>query len=241
MDLTALVGLMSNLIYPMQGIAAVYGTYLVILIFRRLGQKRFRSHAVADDFLNQVGEKLESRKFDDVISLCDSPAYWSKAVPQLILIAMANRNWPISKLRQLLSETFEREVLAEIDYQMSWVNTVVKTAPMLGLQGTVLGMIEAFGKIAVKQQSGVNPASLANDISFALITTAVGLMIAIPLVMCMASMHVRIEGRCRSEQLPPDPMARRVGIIQGVRAANMRDNFFLVLLSPFSRRAYRSS
>ena len=192
MNLTALVDLMSNLIYPLQGIAAVYGMFLVVLIFRRIGQKRFRSQGAADDFLNQVAERLQSRQFDDVVALCDSPPYWSKAVPQLVLIAMNNRHWPINKLRQLLSETFEREVLSEMDYQMSWVNTVVKTAPMLGLQGTVLGMIAAFGKIAEKQASGVNPASLANDISFALITTAVGLMIAIPLVMCMASMQVRI-------------------------------------------------
>ena len=142
--------------------------------------------------MTQVNEHLQGRQFDEIVSLCDSPPYWSKAVPQLVLIAMANRHWPLNKLRQLLSETFEREVLSEMDYQMSWVNTVVKTAPMLGLQGTVLGMIAAFGKIAAKQASGVNPASLASDISFALITTAVGLMIAIPLVMCMASMQVRI-------------------------------------------------
>ena len=192
MDMTALVDLMSNLIYPMQGIAAVYGMFLVVLIFRRIGQKQFRSQAAADQFMTQVNEHLQGRQFDEIVALCDSPPYWSKAVPQLVLIAMANRHWPINKLRQLLSETFEREVLAEMDYQMSWVNTVVKTAPMLGLQGTVLGMIAAFGKIAAKQTAGVNPASLANDISFALITTAVGLMIAIPLVMCMASMQVRI-------------------------------------------------
>ena len=192
MDMTALVDLMSNLIYPMQGIAAVYGIFLVVLIFRRINQKRFRSEAAADDFLNQVSEHLKNREFDEVVALCDSPPYWAKAVPQLILIAMANRHWPPNKLRQSMSETFEREVLSERDYQMSWVNTVVKTAPMLGLQGTVLGMIAAFGKIAGKQATGVNPASLANDISFALITTAVGLMIAIPLVMCMASMQVRI-------------------------------------------------
>ncbi len=192
MDMTSLVDLMSNLIYPMQGIAAVYGTFLVVLIFRRIGQKQFRSQAAADEFLNLVHEQLKSRQFDGVVALCDSPPYWSKAVPQLVLIAMSNRHWPLNKLRQLLSETFEREVLSEMDYQMSWVNTVVKTAPMLGLQGTVLGMIAAFGKIAAKQASGVNPASLASDISFALITTAVGLMIAIPLVMCMASMQVRI-------------------------------------------------
>ncbi len=192
MDMTALVDLMSNLIYPMQGIAAVYGLFLVVLIFRRIGQKQFRSQSAADQFMTQVNEHLQGRQFDEIVSLCDSPPYWSKAVPQLVLIAMANRHWPLNKLRQLLSETFEREVLSEMDYQMSWVNTVVKTAPMLGLQGTVLGMIAAFGKIAAKQASGVNPASLASDISFALITTAVGLMIAIPLVMCMASMQVRI-------------------------------------------------
>ena len=192
MDMTALVDLMSNLIYPMQGIAAVYGLFLVVLIFRRIGQKQFRSQSAADQFMTQVNEHLQGRQFNEIVALCDSPPYWSKAVPQLVLIAMANRHWPLNKLRQLLSETFEREVLSEMDYQMSWVNTVVKTAPMLGLQGTVLGMIAAFGKIAAKQASGVNPASLASDISFALITTAVGLMIAIPLVMCMASMQVRI-------------------------------------------------
>jgi biopolymer transport protein ExbB len=192
MDMSSLVGLMSNLIYPMQGIAAVYGLFLTVLVFRRIGQKRFRSQPAADEFLGQVTERLKSRQFDGVAELCDSPPYWSKAVPQLILIALANRDRPIAKLRQLLSETFEREVLAELDYQMSWVNTVVKTAPMLGLQGTVLGMIEAFAKIASSQRAGVDPTKLATDISFALITTAVGLMIAIPLVMCMASMQVRI-------------------------------------------------
>ena len=192
MDMAKLVDFMSNLIYPMQAIAAVYGMFLTIMVFRRISQKRFRTQPAADDFLDQVSDRLKSRQFDDIAALCDSPPYWAKAVPQLILIALANRDKPISKLRQLLGETFEREVLSELDYQMSWVNTVVKTAPMLGLQGTVLGMIAAFAKIASSNRTGVDPAKLATDISFALITTAVGLMIAIPLVMCMASMQVRI-------------------------------------------------
>jgi biopolymer transport protein ExbB len=192
MDMTAMVDFMSNLIYPLQAITAIYGMYLTILVFRRIGQKRFRSQSSADEFLNQLSERLQTKQFDSATELCDSPPYWSKAVPQLALIALANRDKPIAKLRQLLGETFEREVLAELDYQISWVNTVVKTAPMLGLQGTVLGMIAAFGKIASSQKAGVDPSKLATDISFALITTAVGLMIAIPLVMCMASMSVRI-------------------------------------------------
>ena len=192
MDMAKLVDFMSNLIYPLQAITAVYGLFLTILVFRRIAQKRFRTQVSADEFLEQVGERLKARQFDSVAELCDSPPYWSKAVPQLILIALANRDRPIAKLRQLLGSTFEREVLSELDHQMSWVNTVVKTAPMLGLQGTVLGMIAAFAKIASSNRTGVDPSTLAKDISFALITTAVGLMIAIPLVMCMASMQVRI-------------------------------------------------
>lgn len=192
MNMAKLVGIMSNMIYPLQAITAIYGLFLTVLVFRRIGQKRFRSQGAADEFLNQLSERLQARQFDAAVELCDSPPYWSKAVPQLALIALANRDKPVAKLRQLLGETFEREVLAELDYQMSWVNTVVKTAPMLGLQGTVLGMIEAFAKISASQRTGVDPSALATDISFALITTAVGLMIAIPLVMCMASMQVRI-------------------------------------------------
>ena len=64
---------------------------------------------------------------------------------------------------------------------------------MLGLLGTVLGMINAFAKIAASQGSGgTDPTKLANDISFALLTTAIGLVIAIPLVMAGNLIHIRI-------------------------------------------------
>ena len=61
MDTAALVDLMSNLIYPMQAIAALYGVYLTVLVFRRIGQKRFRTQPAADEFLDQVSERLKSR------------------------------------------------------------------------------------------------------------------------------------------------------------------------------------
>ena len=63
---------------------------------------------------------------------------------------------------------------------------------MLGLLGTVVGMINAFGKIAAATDTGTDPKALANDISFALFTTALGLTIAIPLVLAGAAVHVRI-------------------------------------------------
>jgi biopolymer transport protein ExbB/TolQ len=62
---------------------------------------------------------------------------------------------------------------------------------MLGLLGTVLGMMAAFGKIAAAES--VKPTELSNDIAFALITTAIGLAIAIPATACVASINIRIR------------------------------------------------
>jgi biopolymer transport protein ExbB len=59
------------------------------------------------------------------------------------------------------------------------------------LFGTVMGMMGAFGKLA--NQANVSPDVLASDISFALITTACGLAIAIPLILLTASINIRIR------------------------------------------------
>jgi biopolymer transport protein ExbB/TolQ len=110
-----------------------------------------------------------------------------------MLLGIANVKLGLARIRRLLAENFEREVISELEYQIAWINTIIKTAPMLGLLGTVQGMIQAFGKIAaVSKETGTDPQMLANDISFALLTTAYGLMIAIPLVMFMAAIQVRI-------------------------------------------------
>jgi biopolymer transport protein ExbB/TolQ len=82
-------------------------------------------------------------------------------------------------------------VLSDIEQRLSWVNTVIKSAPMVGLFGTVIGMMGAFGKLA--GAANVSPDVLAQDISVALVTTASGLAIAIPLVLVMASINIRIR------------------------------------------------
>jgi biopolymer transport protein ExbB len=58
--------------------------------------------------------------------------------------------------------------------------TIATLAPLLGLFGTVVGMIEIFGSQGIVTGSGGNPQQLANGISIALYNTAFGLLIAIP-------------------------------------------------------------
>lgn len=180
-------------IYLAMAIAAIYGLYCIIVLMRRVKQKSFPGREAADAFLDDVGELLEKGNFDGVTEVCDTPELWSRAVPQLVQVSIENRNKPIKKIKTIVGEFFSREILADFDARTSWVNTIVKSAPMLGLLGTVSGMIMAFGKISGSGSSGVNPADLAGDISFALFTTAAGLSIAIPLVILGSVTATRIS------------------------------------------------
>lgn len=192
MDASPILNMAGYFIYSAMAFVALYGVFCIVLLARRITQKRFASSAAAGEFLEECRGLLRNRKFDEVAEICDSPPYWAKAVPQLIIVAIANRTRGLKKLRQILGEKFEREILADLEYRTSWVATIVKTAPMLGLLGTVVGMIMAFGKIAGSGNTGTDPKALATDISFALITTALGLVIAIPLVLAGNMIHVRI-------------------------------------------------
>jgi biopolymer transport protein ExbB/TolQ len=179
-------------IYGALALSALYGVFTVVLLIRKVREKRFASDAAAEEFLDQVRDRLAQKDFDGAAAICDTPAYWAKAVPQLIMVAIAERERPMSKLRQLLAEKFERDVLADLEYRFSWIGTIIKSAPMLGLLGTVTGMILAFAKIATSSSTGVDPTTLADYISFALFTTAMGLAVAIPLTLLGALVRVRM-------------------------------------------------
>jgi biopolymer transport protein ExbB/TolQ len=111
---------------------------------------------------------------------------------QLAQLAIDNRKLSYNKVQQLVADRFQRDVLQDLEHRLSWVYTVIKSAPMIGLLGTVLGMMAAFAKLAVPD-ANVEVAKLAQDIQFALITTACGLAIAIPLVLCTAYINVAIK------------------------------------------------
>ena len=192
MNFTPLLDFFGNAIYGALALAAGFGLYCIVVLWRRVQQKSFPSRDAANTFIDDVGERLDNNDFEGVKSLCDVPEVWAKAVPQLVYVAVENRNRPVKKIKQIIGEYFEREIISDLDARMSWVNTMVKSAPMLGLLGTVTGMITAFKKIAGTGESGVKPSELAADISFALFTTAAGLAIAIPLVVLGAMVQVRI-------------------------------------------------
>jgi len=188
MDIQGLTEIVAWLIYGALILIALWGAFCVVMVWSRVAQKRFRNEEAQQEFLMALEEPLERGDFDSASNICEGDA---RAVPQLALLAIANRSIGFNKTRQLVIDRLQRDVMADLEHRVSWVNTVIKAAPMVGLLGTVIGMMGAFAKLATAEN--VKPDALAEDISVALITTASGLAIAIPLVIGMASINVRIR------------------------------------------------
>ncbi|MGE0536855.1 MAG: MotA/TolQ/ExbB proton channel family protein [Pirellulales bacterium] len=184
-NLTDIAG---QLCYLALAVVALWGAFMVIITWRRVAQVRFRNERDQNAFLAQLGENLEA---GDVAAAAELCADDNRAVPQLVGLALAHRDLGLAKLRHLVADRFQRDVLADLEYRVTWVQTVIKSAPMLGLLGTVVGMIGAFAKLAATNK--VEPTKLASDISVALLTTFGGLVIAIPLIVAVAAINVRIR------------------------------------------------
>ena len=186
-DISTVVDYAAILIYFFLAAVAFWGAYSVIFLWRRVSQLRFKNEAEQEEFLDAVAQYVHAKRVDELQTLCqDDP----RALAQMTLLATKHRNLSSAKLRDMLVERFQRDVSSELDYRGSWVQTIIKSAPMLGLYGTVVGMMGAFAKLSASSQ--VSPDKLAADISFALVTTAIGLTIAIPLILATASVNNRI-------------------------------------------------
>ncbi|MCS7305642.1 MAG: MotA/TolQ/ExbB proton channel family protein [Thermoguttaceae bacterium] len=186
--LTTVVRYAGNACYGALAVVALWGVFCVILAWRRISQVRFRTEAEQGAFLDQLEQTLQQQGLQAAVQLCEND---ERAVPQLAYLALVNRKLGLTKIQALLVDRFRRDVLADLEYRLSWVYTMIKSAPMLGLYGTVLGMMGAFGQLSAGQK--VDPTKLAENISLALVTTALGLTIAIPLILCAAALSLRIR------------------------------------------------
>ena len=80
---------------------------------------------------------------------------------------------------QEVLDIFAQEIAARLDSRLPLLGVIVRVAPLIGLFGTVIGMINTFSRLAATQ-GGVDLMVLADGIWQALLTTAAGLTIAIP-------------------------------------------------------------
>lgn len=95
--------------------------------------------------------------------------------------------------REVMKDAIEeagRAVAKDLDRFLTSLGTIASAAPLLGLFGTVIGMIEIFGS---QSPTGTNPAQLAHGISVALYNTAFGILVAIPALIFYRYFRAKVD------------------------------------------------
>ncbi len=113
----------------------------------------------------------------------------SSPLGRVFATALKNSN----NSREVMKESIEesgRAVTHELDRFLTSLGTIASMAPLLGLLGTVIGMIEIFG---AQTGGGTNPGQLAHGISIALYNTAFGLIVAIPAMIAYRFFRGKVE------------------------------------------------
>ena len=129
-------------------------------------------------FISDVESTISQGNVTEAITICKKS---KRMIASILLAGLELNNRSIEKIR----EKMERKgalVFGDIRKNIEYLNMIGVIAPMLGLLGTVTGMIVCFNNIAFKAGIG-NPKLLAGGISQALVTTATGLPIGI-LALC---------------------------------------------------------
>ena len=188
MNINELAKNLGDACYAFLAVNFLFGVFQVVVIWRRIRQLRFRRQQAETEFTEQLETLLNAGEYDAATQMCD---FDYRALPRLCLLMLANRSYPYDKLRQMIAESMQRDILADLEYRLSWIATVIKNGPLLGLFGTVLGMMASFGRIGTGEK--VQPSVIAEDISIALICTAMGLATAIPLGYILSSLTIRVR------------------------------------------------
>ena len=109
---------------------------------------------------------------------------------RILAAGLANVKAPRPVMKEAIEEV-GRVVTHDLERFLPTLGTLAAAAPLLGLLGTVIGMIEIFGS---QSATGSNPIQLARGISIALYNTALGLIVAIPSLMFYRYFRAKVDG-----------------------------------------------
>ncbi len=157
------------------------------IIIERLWMLRSRNF-LQPAIVQTLSGLLASNKYRGAVDYCRRhPGPFTGLVTALV----ENRQAPYDELKQILEDTGRLELMG-LQRGLAALATIVAGAPLLGLLGTVIGMIKIFAVVATAG-SGITE-QLSAGISQALITTATGLVIALPALFTHAYLESRAVG-----------------------------------------------
>ena len=163
---------------------SVYFTAMVIRFFME-----FRvSEAVPPPLIDKLENAIKERKFQEAYDVCrDDNSFLAK----LVRTGVANLPNGRAEAKESMNET-SNEVVVTMESRISYLATIGTLGPMIGLVGTLMGMIESFQTIATSGGSQPRSDEVAKGISTALFITLEGVTLAVPAIFFYAMFRNRI-------------------------------------------------
>lgn len=169
----------------------VVSAIVVTIVIERAAFQIRRYSVNSKEFFGQVKKLVAAGNIDRAIKLCEASDY---PVLQLVKAGLTHANKGADEIDAALSEKLS-EIKPEVEKRIAALWSLANIATLIGLVGTVFGLISTFGAIAAE---GLSPAKkqqlLSNGIAEAMYNTAFGLLIA---VICMIA-HVILHTRTKS-------------------------------------------
>lgn len=170
------------LMYPI----IILSVLSLAIFLERLTTLRAGKYAPAK-FLADIKETLKKKNIDEALVMCDKDG---SALAKVTKDILTNLDLPLQRLMESVEES-GRYHASRLTRFLRSLQAIASISPLLGLLGTVIGMIKTF--IVIGQQGVGNAQALAGGISEALITTAAGLSVAIPTVVFYYIIRFRSE------------------------------------------------
>ncbi len=161
------------------------------LVIERLWHLR-RAEINTEGFIEDIAETLRRNKVMDALDKCNA---MHGPIAQIIKAGILKHDRPRAEIREAIEDAGLHEV-PRLEKNLPALATIAHITPLLGLLGTVTGMVRSFQVIEMKASAlmPVNPGDLAGGIWEALITTVAGLAVAIPTYVAYNFLVSKVDG-----------------------------------------------
>ena len=188
MDFLQILDAGGIMMYPL-GLLSIIGVVLILIYLLTIR----RNAVVSDRFMNAAEALIRKRDYLGLIAYSHSQNECMARITQKMLDFFANN--PIASFADVreVAEAEGSRQAGLLSSRITYLADIGSIAPMIGLLGTVLGMIKSFVLISAGDSHGVHQMGLASGVAEALITTAAGLMIGIPALVFYSLFRGRVQ------------------------------------------------
>ncbi|MFC1644118.1 MotA/TolQ/ExbB proton channel family protein [Candidatus Omnitrophota bacterium] len=161
------------------------------VVMERLWHLR-RAKINTEEFMENIAETLKRNKIMDAIDKCNA---MPGPIAHILKAGILKHDRPRAEIKEAIEDAGIHEV-PRLEKNLGALATIAHISPLLGLLGTVAGMVRAFQVIEQKSVAlmPVNPGDLAGGIWEALITTVAGLSVAIPTYVAYNFLVSKVDG-----------------------------------------------